>query len=235
MSSRQVSRSCAAPPGASRFGQPWPLPVERCLSLSSCSVLSPRIFQRRSDAWLSGEVEVLDDVAERTPKDALYDEWWERLLNWPARKCQTNCLQTPVRMTRCSSFKPVRWLYEVMVGAGNGVPTLQAIQANSILPNRPTDLRVNGFAVPFRVISLRAEDGGRIYLGLSERDELRVLRSLRLRFILLWLCWFFWDSEIVFFTTRRMLSLIREITEAASRIGHSDLSTRVPQPHEMTR
>ena len=30
-------------------------------------------IQRRSDAWLSGEVETLGDVAERTPKDALYD------------------------------------------------------------------------------------------------------------------------------------------------------------------
>ena len=29
-------------------------------------------IQRRSDAWLSGEVEVLGDVAEHTPKDALY-------------------------------------------------------------------------------------------------------------------------------------------------------------------
>ena len=29
-------------------------------------------IQRRSDAWLSGEVEVLGDVAERTPKDSLY-------------------------------------------------------------------------------------------------------------------------------------------------------------------
>ena len=29
-------------------------------------------IQRRSDAWLSGEVGVLGDVAERTPKDALY-------------------------------------------------------------------------------------------------------------------------------------------------------------------
>src|SRR5271165_832601 len=29
-------------------------------------------IQRRSDAWLSGEVETLGDVAEHTPKDALY-------------------------------------------------------------------------------------------------------------------------------------------------------------------
>src|SRR5580692_10817527 len=29
-------------------------------------------IQRRTDAWLTGEVEVLGDVAKRTPKDALY-------------------------------------------------------------------------------------------------------------------------------------------------------------------
>jgi hypothetical protein len=29
-------------------------------------------IQRRSDAWLSGEVGTLGDVAERTPKDRLY-------------------------------------------------------------------------------------------------------------------------------------------------------------------
>jgi uncharacterized membrane protein YhaH (DUF805 family) len=29
-------------------------------------------IQRRSDAWLSGEVEVLGNVATRTPKDRLY-------------------------------------------------------------------------------------------------------------------------------------------------------------------
>jgi signal transduction histidine kinase len=33
---------------------------------------------------------------------------------------------------------------------------------------------------------------------------------------------------IVFYTTKRMLGYVREITEAASRIGQSDLSTRVP-------
>src|SRR6202021_677414 len=29
-------------------------------------------IQRRTDAWLSGEVETLGEVAERTPKDNLY-------------------------------------------------------------------------------------------------------------------------------------------------------------------
>jgi signal transduction histidine kinase len=71
-------------------------------------------------------------------------------------------------------------------------------------------------------------DGGSIYLGLSERDELRVLRKLRLRFLSLGLLIVLFGFGIVFYTTRRMLGHVREITEAASRIGESDLSRRVP-------
>jgi signal transduction histidine kinase len=78
------------------------------------------------------------------------------------------------------------------------------------------------------VACIRVDDGSRIYLGLSERDELRVLNSLRLRFLLLWLLIVLFGFAIVFSTTRRMLSHVRRITEAASRIGHSDLNTRVP-------
>ena len=105
---------------------------------------------------------------------------------------------------------------------------MKAIEATRIVPGRPTDLKIEGFDIPFRVASLRVEDGSLIYLGLSERDELRVLRNLRLRFILLWLLLVLLGFGIVFFTTRRMLSHVRQITEAASRIGHSDLDARVP-------
>jgi signal transduction histidine kinase len=71
-------------------------------------------------------------------------------------------------------------------------------------------------------------NGSNIYLGLSERDERRVLRKLRLRFTLLWLLIVFIGSAIVFYSTRRVLRDIREITDAASRIGEADLSSRVP-------
>jgi signal transduction histidine kinase len=74
-------------------------------------------------------------------------------------------------------------------------------------------------------------NGSNIYLGLSERDQLRVLSKLRLRFILLWLLIVLIGSAIVFFSTRRLLSHIRKITEAASRIGEGDLSSRVPGTH----
>jgi signal transduction histidine kinase len=72
------------------------------------------------------------------------------------------------------------------------------------------------------------EDGSSIYLGLSERDELHVLRNLRFRFLTLWAAMVLLGFAIVFFATRRMLGRVSEITEAASRIGQSDLSSRVP-------
>jgi len=186
-------------------------------------------IQRRSDAWLSGEVEVLGDVAERTPKDALYDRVVGEVAELAGKEVPNRFLSEQ------SSNDSVFFLQtgtnnslQLWVGAGNGAPFLKAIHNSRILPDKPTDVRVPGFDVPFRVACMRIEDGSIIYLGLSERDELRVLYNLGLRFTLLWLLLVFLGFGIVFFTTRRMLSHVREITEAASRIGHSDLNTRVP-------
>jgi signal transduction histidine kinase len=105
---------------------------------------------------------------------------------------------------------------------------LHAIQASQIAPDTPFNLHVRDREIPFRVVAVRMDNGGSIYLGLSERDELRVLKNLRLRFFLLWLLIVLLGFAIVFYSTRRMLGDVREITEAASRIGESDLSKRVP-------
>ncbi|MGA2086479.1 MAG: ATP-binding protein [Terracidiphilus sp.] len=186
-------------------------------------------IQRRSDAWLSGEVEVLGDVAERTPKDALYDRVVGEVAELagkevPNRDLSESTSNDSVFFLQTSGDGSLT----LWVGVGSGEPNLKAIRASRIVPDHPTDLNVQGIAVPFRVASTRIDDGSYIYLGLSERDELRVLRSLRLRFFLLWLLLVLLGFGIVFYTTRRMLSHVREITEAASRIGHSDLSARVP-------
>ncbi len=186
-------------------------------------------IQRRSDAWLSGEVEVLADVAEHTPKDAVYGRVVGEVAELAGKEVPNKLLSESstndsVFFLQTSDDGSVK----LWVGAGAGDANLKAIQASRIVPGRPTDLRVKGFGVPFRVASMGIEDGSKIYLGLSERDQLRVLRSLRLRFILLWLVLVLLGFGIVFFTTKRMLSHVREITEAASRIGHSDLTARVP-------
>jgi signal transduction histidine kinase len=186
-------------------------------------------IQRRSDAWLSGEVLTLGDVAERTPKDRLYRRVIGEVAELASREVPNK--QRSEGGENDSVFflqvgedgSPKLW-----VGAGNGEANLNAIRTAKVVPDVPFDLNVKGFTVPFRVVSVRMNDGGSIYLGLSERDELRVLRKLRLRFLSLGLLIVLFGFGIVFYTTRRMLGHVREITEAASRIGESDLSRRVP-------
>ena len=187
-------------------------------------------IQRRSDAWLSGEVEVLADVAERTPKNALYSRVVGEIAELASKE-----VPNKVRGESTASDDSVFVLQigapgalQLWVGAGSAEPYLRAIQKSSIVPERPTDLRVEGISIPFRVASVRIDDGSHIYLGLSERDEMRVLNNLQLRFILVWLLLVLLGFAIVFYTTWRMLRHVREISEAASRIGHSDLKARVP-------
>jgi len=187
-------------------------------------------IQRRSDAWLSGEVEVLADVAERTPKNALYGRVVGEIAELASKEVPNR-----VRDENTASDDSVFFLQigadgalQLWVGAGRVDPYLRAIQKSSIVPERPTDLRVEGISIPFRVASVKIDDGSHIYLGLSERDEMRVLNNLQLRFILVWLLLVLLGFAIVFYTTWRMLRHVREINEAASRIGHSDLKARVP-------
>lgn len=186
-------------------------------------------IQRRSDVWLSGEIGVLGDVAGRTPRNALYGRVVREIAELAAREVPDK--SGPEGKANNSVFfleTSAEGLPQLWVGAGDGQSHLAAIKATKFLPDKPTDVRVPGFPVPFRVACLQINDGSHIYLGLSERDELRVLRKFRLRFLLLWLLVVLLGFGIVFLTTRRMLSHVRRITEAASRIGHSDLSERVP-------
>jgi signal transduction histidine kinase len=186
-------------------------------------------IQRRSDAWLSGEVEVLGDVAERTPKDRLYSRVVGEVAELasrevPNRQRSSGSENNAVFFLQAADSGPAK----LWVGSGNGVANLAAIRAARVLPDVPFDVQIQGFGIPFRVASVRIEDGSNIYLGLSERDELHVLRNLLVRFLTLWIAIVLLGFVIVFYATRKMLGRVSEITEAASRIGQSDLSSRVP-------
>ncbi|MGA3045220.1 MAG: ATP-binding protein [Terracidiphilus sp.] len=186
-------------------------------------------IQRRSDAWLTGEVAVLGDVAGRTPKDRLYSRVLSEVAELASR-------EVPDKLRSNSNENDSVFFLQagddgtlkLWVGSGDGLPNLAAIRARKFISDVPYDLNVQGFKQPFRVASVRLDDGSHIYLGLSEKDVIRVLNNLRFRFLFLWLLIVLFGSVIVFFVTRRMLGHVREITEAASRIGQSDLSSRVP-------
>lgn len=186
-------------------------------------------IQRRTDAWLSGEVNVLGDVAERTPKNALYHRVVREVAELASR-------EVPNRLPSEGNFNDSVFFLQtgddgslkLWVGVGNGQAELNALRAAPTSSDHPTDIHVQGFSVPFRVASIQMKDGSHIFLGLSERHDLHVLRNLRLRFLLLWLLLVMLGFAMVFLSTRRMLSHVRKMTEAASRIGHSDLGARVP-------
>lgn len=186
-------------------------------------------IQRRSDAWLSGEVGVLGDVAERTPDDALYNRVVGEVAELASREVPNKAPSQGAENESVFFLQTGKdWGVKLWVGTGNGLAQLDAIRAHALVTDRPSSIRVQGYAAPFRVASTAMNDGGRVYLGLSERDELRVLKNLRIRFFLLWLSLVLLGFAIVFFTSRRTLSHVRGITEAASRIGQTDLKTRVP-------
>jgi signal transduction histidine kinase len=194
-------------------------------------------IHRRTDAWLTGEVEVLADVAERTPNDALYNRVVGEVAELAAHEVP-NRVASDSEADEKSSAIPNDEVFFLQIGAdrslklwvgpGDGRAYLEAVLASRGLSDRPTDIAVLGSRTPFRVASVPMKDGSRVLLGLSERDQLRVLRNLRTRFFLLWLSLVLLGFAIVFFTSRRMLSHVLRITEAASHIGHSGLNTRVP-------
>ncbi len=186
-------------------------------------------IERRTDAWLSGEVEVLGDVAERTPKNALHDRAIEEVAELASK-------EIPNKAQSSQDFNDLVFFLQtsgdgvlkLWIGSGDPNVNLKAIQNVKVPPFKQADVRVPGFAVPFRVAATRIDDGSLLYLGLSERDQLRVLRILRLRFACLWLLIGCLGFAAVFFSTHRMLAHVQRITDAAARIGESDLNTRVP-------
>jgi signal transduction histidine kinase len=186
-------------------------------------------IQRRSDAWLSGELGVLGDVAKRTPKNALYGRVVREVAELASREIPNkgrskDGLNDSVFFLQTAADGSLA----LWVGAGDGSANLTAVRESKNTPDILSDLHVKGVETPFRVASVRMQDGSQLYLGLSEKDELRVLNNLRLRFFLLWVLLVLLGFAIVFYSTRRMLGHVREIAEAASRIGKSDLSSRMP-------
>jgi signal transduction histidine kinase len=189
-------------------------------------------IQRRTDAWLAGEAGVLSDVAARTPTGVLYRRVVGEVAELASRevphKREANAgLNDSVFFLQTAADGSVG----LWVGAGDVNAHFTAVRNSKIVPDTPTSVHIAGFDAPFRVVCVRMTNGSQIYLGLSERDQLRVLGKLRLRFVLLWLLIVLIGSAIVFYSTRRVLRHIQEITEAASRIGEDDLSSRVPTTH----
>jgi signal transduction histidine kinase len=190
-------------------------------------------IQRRTDAWLTGELDTLRDVAIRTPKDALYNRVVSETAEMASHEIPSrpSVLRKPGEPNQAVFFlqtdsagSPILW-----VGTPDPGIVSQILQKNQFPPDIPIHLALPGSHAPFRVAVAPMPDGSRIYLGVSEQDEMRTLHRLRMRFFSLWLLNVLFGFSIIFWITRRTLGSVRKIADAVSRIGDEDLSQRIPE------
>lgn len=187
-------------------------------------------IQRRTDAWLLGEVETLGDVAERTPKNALYDRIVDEVAELATKEVPLE-LQAGGDPNQSVFFIETGNDNRLKLWAGKGDSTafLNAITHTTVTPGTPTDVPVPGFFHHFRVASLVLPGGDRIFLGLSTAQDVHVLRRMRMRLFSICLAVVVLGFIVVFFATKRMLDRVHRITRTANRIGQNDLRSRVPE------
>src|SRR5579863_10040485 len=112
-------------------------------------------IQRRNDAWLWGEVSLLGDVAERTPKDALYGQIVGEIAELvrqeiPNKKRSLSNTNNHVFFLQEGENRALK----LWAGSGAGEATLRAIQRSWIVAGEPIDLHVDNIPIPFRVVSI---------------------------------------------------------------------------------
>src|SRR5664280_1110962 len=64
----------------------WRIAIWPTVAFAIMYLLIARDIRERSDAWLSGEAEVLADVSENTPRDALYDRLVQEVAELASRE-----------------------------------------------------------------------------------------------------------------------------------------------------
>lgn len=186
-------------------------------------------LQRRADSWLTGELGVLADVAQRTPNDQLHDAVIREVAELASREAP-RVTDGPNAMDRAVFFLMTGADHAPLLhtGAGTRASNAKAILESRVSPGAPGNVTLPGFSVPFRVAQMNLPNGSHIYLGLSGRYERTVMRKLRIQFAAIWCVMILFGSAIVFLTTRRMLQRVQAITDTATLIGRNNLITRVP-------
>lgn len=186
-------------------------------------------IQSRSDSWLSGEIDVLSDVAKQTPQDALHDRIVDEVAELATKEVPTEQVtgmdwNEAVFFLQTDASQQVR----LWVGKGSSSPYVSAIISGRMVPGKLADIKLPTYKYPYRVVCYQTEDGSRNYLGLSERNDQRVLRRMRLSLLGICLLIVVFGFLLIFVTTKEMLRRVQLITETASHIGQDDLTSRVP-------
>lgn len=185
-------------------------------------------IHERSDAWLTGEIEVLSEVSVNTPRDDLYDRLMEEVAEHASREvpgaAKGDQHQDSVFFLLARSGQEPLW-----VGPANKERFFTALNQAALSPAIPKTMAVPGFSIPFRVAYQATADNGRLYLGFADTAAHQFLDKLIERFLIIWLCMGMLGFLISFTGAYRTLLRVERITETAARIGSEDLARRVPE------
>lgn len=202
------------------------------LAFTIVYLLVAQTIRERSDAWLSGEAEVLAEVSADTPKDHLYGRIVREVAELATRELPDE------RNSQGQSLNSVFFLAEhldgnespLWVGPGSNDAFLKAIEGARLDRGTPQSIRVEGWPTSFRVVARQAAGRAQIiYLGLSNRADMHLLHKLTRRFLLLWAGTALMGFFISYMSARRTLLRVEHIAEAVARIGSEDLGERLPE------
>ncbi|MFZ0334594.1 MAG: ATP-binding protein [Candidatus Acidiferrales bacterium] len=200
------------------------------LAFAIVYLLVAQTIRDRSDAWLSGEADVLAQVSADTPRDHLYTRIVGEVAELATRELPD---ERNSRGQRLNSVFFLEYLdangSPLWVGPGSVGAFLTAIQGTKF-GQAPQSIRVEGWPMSFRVVARHVDERGKtIYLGLSNRGDTHLLDNLTRRFLLLWGGTVFLGFLISYLSARRTLLRVEHITGTVARIGSEDLSERLPE------
>lgn len=186
------------------------------------------VIQERSDAWLSGEAEVLADVARNTTRDALYGRIVEEVAELASREVHDQLDEVGQHVNTVFFLEIGPTQQPLWVGPGDHQVFLRAINQTPMSIGVPVDLRVSGWNHGFRVVYRPSANNG-IYLGFLDEGSRHMLRRIVRRFISIWVSMVVLGFLVSFWGIHRTLDRVEQITATVARIGSDDLSSRLPE------
>jgi signal transduction histidine kinase len=218
----------------------WPtvaFAVGSAVAFAIMYLLIARDIRQRSDAWLSGEAEVLADVSSNTPQDALYDRLVAEVAELASREVSDD-EDSSGQHQSVFFLQTVPGGAPIWVGPNPKETFIPAIQTARLVPGQPGAVQVPGWKKPFRVVYKDRGSAGGLYLGFDDVSGAEMLDRLTERCLLVWGVTVALGFLITWLAAHRTLARVQRISDAVSDMGSDDLSRRLPEgphPDEITR
>jgi signal transduction histidine kinase len=213
----------------------WPTVVfalGSAIAFSAMYLLIAKDIRARSDAWLSGEAEVLADVSANAPRDAVYDRLVEEVAELASREVPGASDSGGQQQNSVFFLQTQPGQEPIWVGPNPKERFIQAIRSSRLVRGAPADVQVPGWKKAFRVVYHGRNDGGGLYLGFADIGGAEMLDRLTQRCLLVWGATVALGFLITWLAASRTLTRVERISDTVSRIGSDDLSERLPEgPH----